>query len=141
MSLKGTKTEKNLLAAFAGALVSIGGSLFLALQMNLGIVGVAIAFSIGNIINASLLYILMHQKVKSDLLSWVTTLKMVILSLIMGSVVFMVKSWIPFAGSSFRQIGLLFLYTFAGIGVYFGLSFLFGLREFTIIWRQVKRIK
>jgi len=134
-------TKTPLLAGFTGALISISGSLILALGFGAGIVGIAIAFSIGNIVNFLLLYILMHKKVKFGILDWLNTSKIVVMSIIMGSVVFISKMLIPFGGSTLNQIGYLILYTVIGMIVYFALAAFVGLKEFNMLWRQMRRIK
>ena len=134
-------TKTPVICGIIGSLISIGGSLILAIGLNFGIVGIAIAFSTGNVINFMLLYILMHQKIKFDILNWLSIFKIVLISTIMGSMVFITKILVPFKGSTIDQIGLLIFYTAIGGLIYFGLARFLGLEESDVIWDQVRRIK
>lgn len=129
-------TKIPLLTGFTGAITSIAGSLILAVKFDLGIVGIAIAFSIANIVNFILLYLLMNKKVKSDILDWLSMLKMVIISIIMGSVVFIVKTVIPFGGTTIMQLGLIVFYTTVGILIYFSLAYFLDMEEMKMIGKK-----
>ncbi|MCK5608896.1 murein biosynthesis integral membrane protein MurJ [Candidatus Pacearchaeota archaeon] len=134
-------TKTPVVSGVLGAVVSIAGSLVLVLQMEMGIVGIAIAFSVGNILNVSLLYGWMSKKLKHDILDWMSVLKMVFISIIMGRLVFIAKEYLPFGGTTVTELLQLAVYTMIGVGVYFALARLANLKEFNLIWRQVKRIK
>ncbi len=129
-------TKVPLLTGFVGAITSIAGSLILALKLNLGIVGIAIAFSVANIVNFILLYILMNKKVQSDVLDWVNLFRMVTMSIIMGSIVFIVKTSIPFGGTTVMQLGLLALYTIVGMLIYFSLAYFLNMEEVKMIGKK-----
>lgn len=134
-------TKTPVISGIVGSIISIGGSLILAMGLNLGIIGIAIAFSIGSIVNFVLLYILMHKHLQFEILNWVGIIKMLLISTIMGSVVSMTKLAIPFGGSTLTQIGLLILYTVVGLVVYMMLAAFLNLHEFQLIWRQVRKLK
>ena len=134
-------TKTPVICGVIGSMISIGGSLILAIGLNMGIIGIAIAFSVGTIVNCLLLYILMHQKVKYDILNWLSAFKIVLISTIMGSIVFMTKMLVPFSGSTIHQISLLIFYTAVGVLVYFGLARFLSLEESNMIWNQIRRIK
>lgn len=129
-------TKTPLLTGFIGAVMSIGGSLLFALKFDLGIIGIAIAFSIGSIVNFALLYILMSQKVKSDLLNWINVFKIICMSTIMGSIVHIAKILVPFEGGTILQIILLLFYTVIGMVVYFGLAYILKMEEVEMIGRR-----
>jgi putative peptidoglycan lipid II flippase len=134
-------TKTPVVSGVIGSAISIGGSLILAIGLNMGIIGIAIAFSIGSIVNFMLLYVLMHKHLKFDILNWLSLTKIILTSIIMGSIVYMVKVVVPFGGSTVDQIGLLILYTVIGLLVYFGLARFLELEESDVIWDQVRRIK
>ncbi len=127
-------TKTPLITGFIGALVSIGGSLALTLWLKMGIVGIAIAFSCGNIINFVLLYLLMCKKVRADLINWYNFFKISLISLVMGIAVFTAKILIPFHGNTITRIGFLLLYTAIGITVYFFLAVMMKIGEVRMIW-------
>ena len=134
-------TKTPVICGVIGSIISIGGSLILAIGLNLGIVGIAIAFSIGIIVNFILLYVLMYKHLSFEIINWLNIFKVILTSIIMGSMVYMAKIIIPFGGNTINQIGLLVLYTIIGILVYFGLAAFLGLKEFDVIWKQIRRIK
>jgi putative peptidoglycan lipid II flippase len=134
-------TKTPLMAGVIGATVSIVGSLILSLQMEWGIVGIALAYSIGNVVNFLFLYIWMHRQVGCELLDWANTLKMVFLSLIMGFAVFVSKIWLPMDGRGAEQFLWLAGYTLVGLFVYLSLAHFFRLPESEVIWKQVRRMK
>jgi putative peptidoglycan lipid II flippase len=134
-------TKTPLFSGFAGAICSIGGSILLAIWLDLGITGVAIAYSIGNIVNFLILYVLMLKKVKFEILNWLNVLKIIVISTIMGSFVHILKLILPFAGTTFHRLEVLGLYTVTGILVYFGLAALLNMDESKNILRYVRRLK
>ena len=134
-------TKTPVIAGVIGSVISIGGSLVLAIGLDMGIIGIAIAFSIGNIVNFALLYFWMHKHLLVDILNWLNISKIILISTIMGSMVYMAKLIVPFSGSTLTQIGLLLLYTLVGLLVYMLLAAFLHLHEFQLIWRQVRRLK
>lgn len=134
-------TKTPVVAGVLGAAVSIVGSLVLALHLEMGIVGIALAFSAGSILNVALLYGWMSKKLKHDILDWVSVLKMVLISLIMGKLVFITKEFLTFGGTTVMEVVQLAVYTIIGLVVYFGLAKLTKLKEFDLIWKQIRRIK
>ncbi len=134
-------TKTPLLAGAIGVVTIIGGSLLLAIGLDMGIVGIAIAYSVGNIIYFGILCALMQKKIQFDILNWTSVFKIVIVSTIMGSMVQIAKILVPFGGNTVSQILLLVFYTLIGLMVYFGMAAFLGMREFKVIWRYVRRLK
>jgi putative peptidoglycan lipid II flippase len=134
-------TKIPLYSGFAGAIVSIIGSLILALWLHVGIVGIAIACTVGDTLNLVILYVYLQKKVKFDILNWATMLKIVIISTIMGSLLYILKLVIPFAGTTIFRIELLLIYIIAGVVVYFGLAELLNMEEAKMIMKYVRRLK
>lgn len=134
-------TKTPLIAGAIGVATIVGGGLLLALVLNMGIVGIAIAYSIGHIIYFAILYILMQKKIKFEIINWTSVFKIVVVSTIMGSMVHISKVVIPFGGTTSVQISQLILYTIIGILVYFGLARFMEMEEFKIIWRYFSRLK
>jgi putative peptidoglycan lipid II flippase len=71
-------TKTPVLTALLGSIVSVGGSYFLAIRLGMGVVGIGIAFSAGNILNFVLLYILMCGKCKQGIFDWLNIFKMIL---------------------------------------------------------------
>lgn len=134
-------TKTPVISGVIGSGVSIGGSLMLAIGLNMGIIGIAIAFSAGMIFNFVLLYILMHKKLKFDILNWASVIQFILMAIIMGVFVTIIKTLVPFGGTTTQQMGLLALYTAVGLITYLGMAGLFGLSEFKLIWGQVRKLK
>lgn len=132
-------TKIPLLTGLAGSVISVGGSLFLGLWFGWGISGIALAFSSGAIVNFLLLYAGMVRLTGFDVLKWMDALKMVLMSLIMGSLVTIAKAIVPFQGSGVTLIGLLIFYTVIGLIVYFSLAVLAGLPQMAGILRHFKK--
>ena len=134
-------TKTPLISGFTGEIIAISGSLILALWLNLGIVGVAIAYSCGNIINFTILYILLQKKIKAEMLNWLSLFKMIVIGTIMGSVVHIMKLIVPFGGVAVTKIGILFVYVITGAVVYFGLSAFLGMDEAEIVTKYFRKKK
>jgi len=134
-------TKTPLFSGFAGATLSIGGSLLLALWLDLGIAGIAIAYSIGNIVNFLILFILMQRKIKFGILNWLSVFKIIVISTIMGSLIHILKLALPFVGTTFHKLEILGLFTVTGILIYFGLAALLNMEEARSILRYVRRLK
>ncbi|MBU0577064.1 murein biosynthesis integral membrane protein MurJ, partial [Patescibacteria group bacterium] len=131
-------TKTPVLTAFVGSIVSVGGSLVMAFVLDFGIVGIAIAFSAGAILNFVLLYIFMHRKLARRILDWVNILKMVVAGLLMGAAVVLAKDVLPYGGDLLQKISQLLLLVVIGIAVYFAVARLFKIPEFEMVWRQVR---
>jgi len=128
-----------LLSGFIGAVVSICGSLILALQLNWGIIGVAVAYTCGSIMNFIILYVLMLKKVKYEIFNLISIIKFLLMGIIMGSVVDILKISIPFLGSAIYRVGLLAFYVTIGVLIYFLFAYFGDLREFNMISRYFKK--
>ncbi|MBU1018123.1 murein biosynthesis integral membrane protein MurJ [Patescibacteria group bacterium] len=134
-------TKTPVMAGVIGSVISIGGSLLLAMGLDMGIIGIAIAYSTGNIINFAILYALMHRHLQIEIIHWANVFKIILISTIMGSAVYMAKLLTPFGGTTFHQIGLLILYTVIGLMVYMALAAFLGMQESKMIWKQIRRLK
>ena len=129
-------TKTPVITALAGSLLNIIISLILAIGLNWGIAGIAIAFSIGNIINFFLLYIFMQHKLGYDILNWHNVFKMVFGGMLMTIVVIAAQMLIPFEGNVIQKIFILILFAILGAGVYFGLAYVLRIPERRMIWRK-----
>lgn len=134
-------TKTPLLSGAVGTTVGVGGSLILAVGLQWGVAGIAIAYSLGNMVNFFLLYARMRRKIGYDIIDWMNTLKIILIAITMGSVVFMTKTIFPFKGNTLEQIGLLGFYTAVGMVVYFLFARLLNMEESHMFWRQMKRLK
>jgi putative peptidoglycan lipid II flippase len=134
-------TKTPVLTALVGAIISIGGSVLLALYMDFGIIGIAIAFSFGMIANFTLLYLSMQKKLARDVLDWLNVLKMIFSGLVMAVAVALARQWLTFDGTLIQKISVLAIFTLIGMAVYFIMASLFDVPERKMIWRQVKKLK
>lgn len=132
-------TKTPVVAGIIGSALSIIGSYLLGIRLEYGIVGIAIAFSLGAILNAGLLAHLMQAHLKQRLFDWLNIVKMIGLSLVMGGVVFLLKNSLPYEGPFLYQISLLVGYTLVGILVYFALAHTFRLRELEVALKRFRR--
>lgn len=134
-------TRTPLFCGAVSVLIMITGSVGLAIGLGWGITGIAAAFSMGQVIYFLLLFTLLQRKVGEGLIDWMCTLKIVIISILMGSVVQMVKTTIPFGDGTLHQLMMLLIYTLAGILVYFGMAAFLNLKEADMLWRLVRKGK
>jgi putative peptidoglycan lipid II flippase len=122
-------TKTPLLSGILSGAIAIGGSFLLAVPLKLGIVGIALGFSLGDILDFTVMYLLLSKKVHANILDWGSLLKMLCGSLIMGAVVVASKFILPIEGSPLSQLAILCLDVGVGILVYFGLAGLLGIHE------------
>ncbi|QQR83544.1 murein biosynthesis integral membrane protein MurJ [Candidatus Peregrinibacteria bacterium] len=113
-------TKTPVLSAALGALVSITASLFLVFAFDWGVEGIALGFTLGTILNFKLLLRFLERLTGETLLSLQKTLKTLILSILMGLVVWILKENLPMSGSVTTQTLILLAYLATGMGVYFG---------------------
>ena len=132
-------TKTPVITALIGSVVSVGGSAILAIGLQWGIMGIAIAYSAGGILNFLLLYIFMHRKIRLDILNWIDVIKMLFASLVMVFVVYGAKSLYPLQAKVLMQLVILMAYAGLGAILYFGMASLFKLKETSMIWRWMKK--
>jgi len=132
-------TKTPLLRGIASAVIAIGGGYFFAVTLKMGILGIALGFSLGDIINFFLLYIMLSRKIGHNVLDWFSTLKMAVASLLMAFAVLGAKTLHPIDGQPLVRIGLLGSYVGFGILVYFGVAHLFKLKETYMIMGWLKK--
>lgn len=130
-------TKTPVLTALTGAIISIFGSYVLAIHFNLGIVGIAMAFSAGSILNFILLYLFMYQKLKHNLVDWMNIFKMMISTFLMTLVVITSKKGMIFEGVTVSQnFIILVLLTIIGAGSYFLFSYLLHIPELRVVIKR-----
>jgi len=112
-------TRTPLFFAIFSSLLQISLAVLLSLKLGFGILGVAIAFSIGSTLNAFLLFISLSKKCKKPLLGGLSVFKMLLSTGIMLSVLFFVEHIWP--APTLLLPKFLWLSAFAGIGfvIYF----------------------
>lgn len=125
-------TKTPLGAGVGGALTSILGSLFLALYLEMGIVGIAVAFTAGNIFNFFYLLRRMTKKTRAKLIDLSQLFRMLIASMGMGVAVHLTKQMVPFGGSFAFQVAVILFYLGMGTVVYFGLAWALKLPQVKI---------
>ncbi len=132
-------TKTPLYRGIASAIIAIGGGFFFAVNMKMGILGIALGFSLGDIINFFLLYIMLSRKIGHNVLDWLSTFKMALASLLMAAVVIGAKTLHPVDGTPLVRVGLLGVYVGLGILVYFGAAHLLKLKETYMILGWLKK--
>ncbi len=132
-------TKTPLYRGIASALVAIGGGYVFAVTMKLGILGIALGVSLGDILNFFLLYVMLSKKIKHNVMDWTAVLKMIVASILMAGGVYLAKWWYPIHGKTVMQLALLAVYTALGMMMYFGVTSLFKLKETSMIWRWLKK--
>jgi putative peptidoglycan lipid II flippase len=133
------ETRTPLLAAFAGATVTVGGSFYLALIVDLGVVGIGLATSFGFILNFLLLYLGMTKRLKSGIVDVMSIFKMLLASGFMLLITLQLMTWLPYQGSILNKALYLGVYVVAGALVYFAISYILRVPETSVIAERLKR--
>jgi putative peptidoglycan lipid II flippase len=132
-------TKTPLYRGIASAIIAIGGGYFFAVKLKMGILGIALGFSLGDIINFFLLYIMLSRKIGHNVLDWLNAFKMTIASLVMAAAVIGAMAFHPIDGAPLIRVGLLGLYVGLGIVVYFGAAHLFKIKEVHMFFRFLNK--
>ena len=129
-------TKTPLLTAMLGAVLSVGGSYFLAIVMKMGVVGIGIAFSAGNILNFILLYVFMCAKCRRNILDWLRILKMIVSGGFMYGTLYLMNQYVSYGECLIDRVGKLALLTLVGMFVYFLLAKALKIAELKMILRK-----
>lgn len=129
-------TKVPLLTALLSSALSIGGSYLLAFKLGMGVQGLGIAFSFGNILNFLLLYIFMQQKCPQPILNWLNVLKMLIAGGLMYVALFLANHFLPYGGRLLDRVGILSLLTLIGMLTYFLVARILRIPEIKMITKQ-----
>ena len=132
-------TKTPLMRGIASAILAIGGGYFFAVTLKMGILGIALGFSLGDIINFFLLYIMLSRKVGHDVMDWASTLKMALASLVMAAGVLAFKLILPIEGKPLIQILILGLTVAVGALIYFATARLIRIPEAAHILGWLKK--
>jgi putative peptidoglycan lipid II flippase len=132
-------TKTPVLTAFVGAVVSVCGSLLLAIYFKLGVAGIAISFSAGAILNFILLYFFMYKKVAFEIMNWLNIIKMMLSGLTMVIVVVIARTFIPYQGGLLQRLLVLCALAAIGAVVYFVFAYMLKVPELKMIWRHNKK--
>lgn len=126
-------TKTPVLTALVGSAVSIGGSGLLALVYGMGVMGIAIAFSVGSILNFGLLYVLLRNQCGERIFDWLNILKMLLAGGFMYSALYVVSQYVTYGGRLMDRMGILALLTLVGMLSYFMGAHLLKIRELKMI--------
>ena len=129
-------TKTPVLTALAGALVSVGGSYLLAIPVGMGILGIGVAYSAGNILNFVLLYRFMVKKCGTDIFDWLNVLKMLVSGAFMYGVLFLTGPYVQYGDRFVDRAGGLALLTLAGMLSFFLVARLLKIPEMKMILRK-----
>jgi len=135
----------SLFVMFLNAILSI--TLPFMPWFNLGVAGIALAFSISGFVNVSLLFFYLHKKVGAldrDHKIFDSTFRLIIASVIMGVVIHYSLYFFAFFFDNSRVIGL-FLQTMGTIGLaavtYFIMTYLFKCEEIFFVIEKLKKFQ
>ena len=113
--------------------------------LNLGISGIALAFSISGFLNAGLLFYFLHKKIGAldrDHKIFDSTFRLIISSIVMGVVVHYSLYFFDFFLNTQRVVGLI-AQTFGAIGIaaatYFLLTYLFKCEEINFLLKKFRK--
>ncbi len=133
-------TKTPVLTGLAGATISIVGSLILAIKLDFGITGIAIAFSSGMIINFLLLFLFMSKHCKYPIINLWNIVKMIVSGVTMTLCVSIARQWIPYGGRMYQQLGLIILLSLIGVIAYFGMATLLRIPERKMVMGRVRKL-
>lgn len=129
-------TKTPVITALVGAMVSIGGSYLLAIQIGMGVLGIGVAYSVGSILNFVLLYRLMAKKCGCDIFEWLKVLKMLVAGAVMYGALYLVAPHVVYGDRLIDRMGALALLTLAGMLSYFVAARLLKIPELKMILRK-----
>jgi putative peptidoglycan lipid II flippase len=132
-------TKTPLMRGIASAILAIGGGTFFAVNLKMGILGIALGFSLGDIVNFLLLYIMLSRKVGHNVMDWSSTLKMALASLVMAAGVYGFKWIVPIQGRPLIQILILGLTVAVGALLYFATARLIRIPEAAHLFGWLKK--
>ena len=131
-------TKTPFYANVIGAVGGVASAYFLS--KSLGVIGVGIGISLGNILVFLMLYILMRNKLSESLLDMLNVLKMILVSFLMGMVVFFAVLLIPFPEAFWLKLLYLIFVGLLGIFAYLIISSIFKIPERQILLKQLRRM-
>ncbi len=134
-------TKTPVVTGLIGAVISIVGSLVLAIKLDFGISGIAIAFTVGAIINFVLLFIAMGQHCKYPILNLWDISKMLVAGITMTLCVAIARQWITYEGDLLQRFGIIVLISLIGVVAYFGMAVLLRIPERRMVMNRVKRLR
>lgn len=136
-------TKTPMLVTIPSAVIAILLGYWLAFQADLGIAGLALAYSLGNIFQLIILYLLLRKKItltmERDL--WISALTYLLLSLVMAAAIQIGKNFIGNTTDLRYGINVLLqggLSILLGIAVYIGLAIILRLEEVQLLWQKKK---
>lgn len=116
---------------------------FLAFSAKMGIGGLALAYSVANIIQLAILYLLLRRRislaVEREL--WIALATYLLLGLVMGAAIQLTKTLVGTMTDLRYAVNVLLqggLGIAVGVAVYLGLAFLLRLPEIEFLWRKKK---
>ncbi|MBN2306531.1 murein biosynthesis integral membrane protein MurJ [Candidatus Peregrinibacteria bacterium] len=129
-------TKTPVITAIVGAVVSVGGSYLLAIQIGMGVLGIGVAYSAGNIFNFALLYRFMVKKCGTDIFDWLNVLKMLVAGAVMYGALYLTSAYVSYGERLIDRMGALALLTLVGMLSYFLAARLLKISEFKMITRR-----
>ena len=129
-------TKTPVITAVVGSVVSVGGSYLLAIPVGMGVLGIGLAYSAGNIFNFALLYRLLCKSCKTDIFDWLNILKMLTAGAVMYGALYLASGHVSYGESLVDRMGALALLTLVGMLSYFLVARLLKIPELRMIIRR-----
>ena len=129
-------TKTPVITAIVGSVVSVGGSYLLAIQIGMGVPGIAVAYSAGNILNFFLLYRLMCRSRQTDIFDWLNILKMLVAGVFMYGTLYLAGDYVSYGVRLIDRMGALALLTLVGMLSYFVSARVLKIPELKMIVRR-----
>ena len=129
-------TKTPVVTAIIGSLVSVLGGYLLAIQMGLGVLGIGLAYSAGNVFNFFMLYRLMTKKCKTDIFDWLNVLKMLVAGALMYGALHLAEDYVNYGERLIDRMGALALLTLVGMISYFAVARMLKIPELKMIIRR-----
>lgn len=133
--------ENTVTPTIISVMVSVCSILFAYFLRGMGAPGLAIAFSGGSFLNATILYVWLKRRytiISGTELFWFS-LKVIFATLIMSIIVQLFKGWTSDWFDVVRKVGVfeqVICCGVVGVGIYIGLAYLFKIKEVEQIWKR-----
>ncbi len=133
--------ENTITPTIISLVASVSSIIFAYFLKDMGAPGLALAFSCGVTLNATLLYLWLRRrhKIIPEKELFMFTAKVLAATLIMSYFVQILKGWTGDWFDVVSQTGVfmqVIVCGLAGVGIYFGLAYLFKIKEVGLIWKR-----
>ena len=127
-------------ASLVGALVGAAFGYLLAIPFGYGVLGIAFAISLSNILVFLVLYVFLQKQLGREILDWFNVLKIVLASLLMGQAVYLAKFFLVYPETTAFKFAYLILVSVLGMLAYFIFAYMFNIPQRESILAQIRRM-